>query len=178
MRQGVKSLLNSVIPYRSIFVVTGVIRPCPSRVIFSDNHIDRLFISTCSRKLMIAKPCQLNEDYYFYEWLPRLFVKLCILPRGVGKCQTLSSMFTVILRQPDNWALNKTKGTGDRSFVALKEAFFFSYDFSVYGANSEKLKRRKNRGKYFRLTRRMYGKKVSYFTAQSPELCWMNSLFI
>lgn len=68
-------------------------------------------------------------------------------------------MFTVILRQPDNWALNKTKGTGDRSFVALKEAFFFSYDFSVYGANSEKLKRRKNRGKYFRLTRRMYGKR-------------------
>lgn len=47
-----------------------------------------------------------------------------------------------ILRQPDNWVLNKTKGTGYSGFVGPKKAFSVRF---FYDSSTDKAKRRKNR---------------------------------
>ena len=69
--------------------------------------------------------------------------KLCILPRGVREKSSIVVNVDFILCQPDNWALNKTTGTGYSGFVGLKNAF--SVRFFFHSSSTDKVKRWKNR---------------------------------
>ena len=65
--------------------------------------------------------------------------KLCILPRGVREKSSIVVNVDFILCQPDNWALNKTTGTGYSGFVGLKKALSF------HSSSTDKVKRWKSR---------------------------------
>ena len=57
--------------------------------------------------------------------------KLCILPRGVREKSSIVVNVDFILCQPDNWALNKTTGTGYSGFVGLKNDISVRFFFIV-----------------------------------------------
>ena len=91
---------------------------------------------------MIAKPCQSNEVDYFCEWFPWFFVETVHFTIQRWEMSNIVVNVYFVLRQPDNWALNKTKGTGYSGFVGPKKAFSVRF---FYDSSTDKAKRRKNR---------------------------------